>query len=241
MSLLLAPSDLVPIVEQSRSKRSRTNYLESSSEPLLRQASTISRFGKRAMEACCHEESKKGDVASAGSSSFWHARLLTRKARVLPSYDKWSNAVSDVAAGPSGHQAFYGAASPTGLGSRPGSRCFPGGSRASSRQSGRSFPSDASSRSTNPEPLHGTMTWRAGQQAHFGPGAKLRQHLGHYADMALDDDAESLASTLMRENNAGSGMFKEVVGDKLYQSSLRAFRGPKTIFNQRNPHLTRRH
>ena len=184
---------------------------------------------------------KKGDVASAGSSSFWHARLLARKARVVPSYDKWSNAVSDVAAGPSGHQAFYGAASPTGLGSRPGSRCFPGGSRASSRQSGRSFPSDASSRSTNPEPLHGTMTWRAGQQAHFGPGAKLRQRLGHYADMALDDDAESLASTLMRENNAGSGMFKEVVGDKLYQSSLRAFRGPKTIFNQRNPHLTRRH
>lgn len=231
MALLLSPvtddSIFVPIVEQDR-KRSRRRE-EAEGEPLLRQASTISKAGKRAMEQCAHADSVKGNVASAGSSEFWQARLLTTKSSsVKPSYEKWNNAVT-TRLPQYGQNHFVsrggGANGPTMTPSRASSRQM--SSRPGSRYS------TPLSEYSNPPTLHGTMSMpQFGRSAHFGPGAKHGGNIGGIAGMALDDDVETVASRLISMNGSGKDDRSSHQGH-IYQSAVRAFRGPKVMFNQR--------
>ena len=241
MALLMAPTEaFIPIVEQSRSTRSRRDEESQCAEPLMKQASTISKAGKRAMEQTCHEERLRGDFMSAGSSAFWQARMMPRRGTARPSYANWRNAVTNVTTAQPA-TPFFGGASRTGLGS---TRPTPVGSRANSRQSSRfGTPMSDASRSTNhwggaggaPEPLHGTMSMpQFGRSAHFGPGTKQR-YKGFEFGVDEDDDADSVATRLMEETRHFGGVpgADPKPSDRLYQSSLRTFRGPKTIFDQR--------
>lgn len=211
MALLSGDADasmFVPIVEQERRRKNARRQEECCEiEPLLRQASTISKAGRRALEACAAAEGTKGDFVSAGSAAFWRARLMNRRPRdAQPAYTKWSNAVTSPPRRPPPPLASQGGGY--------GSRLSTPGSRLSSASSYGAFAS--------PPPRPPPLT-RSNTSARFEDLARLAEP----GEVSFLESLKRTAGVTLAPDP-----FSKHEG-KIYQSSVRALRGPRTMFNQR--------